>query len=126
MSTARFCACAYSIGRAQSVPPNGRSDTAFTASSSRWRGEIVSGVRPSAPQFQWARRVPAFQPRRPAKKPTISCCSSVAAVTRASAAEASRGVRPGTPATSPHVIEPDTSSASSMRVPAGSTLPNAA
>jgi hypothetical protein len=46
-------------------------------------------------------------------------------VTSASAADASRGVRPGTPATQPFVIEPETSSASSNRVPAGSTLSNA-
>jgi hypothetical protein len=48
----------------------------------------------------------------------------VAAVTRAIAAEASRGVSPGTPATLPYVIEPDTSRASSVREPVVSTLPN--
>jgi hypothetical protein len=60
------------------------------------------------------------------KNPTISGSSSVAAVTSASAADASRGVRPGMPATWPHVIEPETSSARSIRRPLGSTFPNAA
>ena len=77
------------------------------ASSRRWRGLIASGVSPSV-------------------NATISCRGSVAAVTSAIAADASRGVRPGTPAISPQLIEPDTSSASSMRLPVGSTLPNAA
>ena len=72
-------------------------DTARTASSSRWRGEIASGVRPSCSQAT----APGFEAAVPAKKPTISYCGSVAAVTRASAADASRGVRPGTPATVP-------------------------
>jgi hypothetical protein len=66
-----------------------------------------------------------FQPPRPAWKPTTSYRSSVAAVTSARAAEASRGEKPGTPATQPAVIEPETSSASRSRVPAGSTFPNA-
>ena len=70
--------------------------------------------------------MPAFQPPRPAWKPTISWRGSVAAVTSAIAADASRGVRPGTPAIQPPAIEPDTSSASSMRLLAGSTFPNAA
>lgn len=71
-------------------------------------------------------REPVPQPPRPAKKPTISCAGSLAAVTSAIAADASRGVSPGTPETHPAPIEPDTSSARSMRVPDGSTLPNAA
>ena len=68
---------------------------------------------------------PRLQPPLPAKKPTISYRVSVAAVTSASAADASRGVRPGTPATEPPVIEPETSSASSSRLPVGSTFSNA-
>jgi len=50
----------------------------------------------------------------------------VAAETSASAAEATRGVSHGKPAIWPPTIEPDTSSASSVRPPAGSTFPNAA
>src|SRR6266542_3893137 len=93
VSISRLCACAYSIGSAQSVPPNGRSDTVFTASSSRCRGEIGSGVRPSVyPDQTWRPRF--LKPPLPAKKPTTSYCDSVAAVTSASAAEASRGLRP--------------------------------
>ena len=42
------------------------------------------------------------------------------------AAEATRGVNPGTPATMPLVIEPETSRPSTHRLPVGSTLPNAA
>jgi hypothetical protein len=42
------------------------------------------------------------------------------------AAEATRGVRPGTPATAPVLVEPDTSSASSQRLPVGSTFWNVA
>ena len=48
--------------------------------------------------------------------------SSVAAVTNAIAALATRGVTPGMPETAPQAIEPDTSSASSMRLPDGSTV----
>ena len=37
------------IGSAQSVAPNGRPLTVFTASSSLWRGEIATGVTPVWP-----------------------------------------------------------------------------
>jgi hypothetical protein len=57
-------------------------------------------------------------------KPRNVWCVSVAAVMSAIAAEATRGVRPGTPATLPRPMEPDTSSARSQRWPVGSTLPN--
>ncbi len=50
---------------------------------------------------------------------------SVAAVTRAIAAEPTRGVRPGTPAIAPPVIEPDTSRARSVRLPDGTTAADA-
>ena len=36
------CSSAYSIGSEQSVPPNGRFETAFTASVRRCRGEMES------------------------------------------------------------------------------------
>ena len=45
-------------------------------------------------------------------------------MTSAIAADASRGVSPGTPAIWPNVIDPDTSRASSHRLPVGSTFPN--
>ena len=37
---------AYSMGSAQSVPPNGRLDTAFTASANRMLGEMFSSDIP--------------------------------------------------------------------------------
>ena len=83
---------------------------------------IASGVRPSAGRATAA----ALRSRPAAWNPTISYPGSVAAVTSAIAAEATRGVSPGTPATRPPLIEPDTSSASSSRLPVGSTFPNAA
>ena len=91
---------------------------ARTASAVRSRCRRTAGRTPSSRRRRAAAaaRSPAASGRRvtgqdlatalleaalPAKKPTISYCVSVAAVTRASAADASRGVRPGTPATSP-------------------------
>ena len=64
------------------------------------RSRAASGRR-CDPTTTWRPRF--LKPRLPAKKPTISYCDSVAAVTSASAADASRGVRPGTPATRPPV-----------------------
>ena len=52
------------------------------------------------------------------------CWGSVAAATSASAALATRGVRPGTPPTSPQVIELDTSSAMRTRLFVGVTFSN--
>ena len=116
-------ACAYSIGSAQSVPPNGRSDTAFTASSSRCRGEIASGVRPSSPRYHCrGHRPPSsladLRRSRRSRRPAPWLPSPV-----------ERGRRiprqsPGTPATQPDSIEPDTSSARSTRLPVGVTFPN--
>jgi hypothetical protein len=51
-------------------------------------------------------------------------CGSTAAVTSAIAAAATRGVKPGEPATVPPSIEPETSSASTMRLPLACTLSN--
>ena len=56
-------------------------------------------------------------------KPTIVVDGSVAAVTMAIAAVPMRGVMPATPAIIPLPIDPETSSASSMRLFAGSTFP---
>jgi hypothetical protein len=54
-----------------------------------------------------------------------SVLASAASVTSAIAAEASRAERPGAPAMGLNAIEPDTSSASSVRPPLGVTVPNA-
>ena len=95
------------------MPPNGRSDTVFTASSSRCRARsrAASVRRCNRPHLA----TPLLEAVRPVKKPTTSYRGSVAAVTSASAADASRGLRPGTAATWPPTIEPDTSSASRSR-----------
>ena len=61
----------------------------------------------------------------PPVKATTSTSSSVAMVTSAMAADASRAVM-GIPAIEPQPIEPDTSSAMRVRLPDGSTLPKAA
>ena len=58
-------------------------------------------------------------------KPTQVTSRSVLIVTSASAADASRGDS-GSPDTEPTFIDPDTSTASSVRFPDGSTVPNAA
>ena len=84
---------------------NGRPDTARTASSSRIDGDNGSRTMPPV-------------------KPTICVSASVAAVISAMAADASRGVSDD-PATRPAAIDPDTSSASSNRLPVGSTALNA-
>ena len=68
---------------------------------------------------------PRSRNQPPALNPTISWRGSVAAVTSAIAADASRGVRPWTPATFPHAIDAETSRASRSRRPVGSTFPNA-
>ena len=57
-------------------------------------------------------------------KPVITWFASVRAVTSARAAEATRGEIPGMPAMGGLTIEPDTSSASMVRLPVGSTLSN--
>ena len=98
---------AQSIGSAQSVARNGRPEVSRTASSRRCRGEMPSGVNVS-------------------EKAMIAHCRSVAAVTSAIAAAASRGVKPRTPATLPMPIEPDTSSPSTSRLSVGSTALKAA
>lgn len=84
------------------------------ASSSRCRGEIASGVNPVS-----------NLPRLLAVNPTTSQSSSTAIVTSARAADASRGVI-GSPEMFPNDIDPDTSSASRVRAPVGSTAANAA
>jgi hypothetical protein len=114
-SAAIFRSRAYSIGRAQSVGPIGKSLMMRTASVSRWPGRIGNGSTPAPP--------PGDQ--RPVN-PMMWWAGSTAAVTRAIAAEASRAVRPGTPATSLPPMLPDTSSANSQRFPVGSTASNAA
>ena len=68
---------------------------------------------------------PAVEPPLAAEKATNVWCGSTAAVIKAIAAEATRGVKPGTPAISPMPIEPETSSAKTTRLPVGSTLPKA-
>jgi hypothetical protein len=67
----------------------------------------------------------ARKPGPPEVNATVSTAGSDASVTAAMAAEATRGVRPATPATVPQPMELETSSASIVRLPAGSTLPNA-
>jgi hypothetical protein len=59
-------------------------------------------------------------------KATMACCGSTRAVTMAMAAEAMRGVSPGTPAMAPMPIDPETSSARSHRLLVGSTKSKAA
>ena len=54
----------------------------------------------------------------------ITYCGSVFAMTKDSAAAASRGVS-GVPATAPEAIEPDTSSPMYHRLPVGATVPKA-
>ena len=61
MSISRSCSSAYSIGSAQSVPPNGRLLTVRTASSRRCRGLIASGVMPSV----WPRQTSRDAARQP-------------------------------------------------------------
>nr|WP_238312367.1 hypothetical protein [Methylobacterium organophilum] len=98
------------IGSEQSVLPKGRFAVASTAWSSRIDGPIGSGVSAA----------PWLQERRPtAVKPTTCQCSSVAAVTSAMAAAASRGVSPLS-AIEPVATEPGTSSARTIRRPVGS------
>src|SRR6266700_3658181 len=72
--TLSLCSRAQIIGSAQSVPSNGRSLMRFTTSSRRMRGEMFSGMNRS-------------------EKPMMWYSASVAAVTNAIAALASRGVR---------------------------------
>jgi len=94
------------IGSAQSVPSNGRLLTRFTTSSRRMRGVMFSGLNRFEKPMMWYSR-------------------SVAAVTNAIAALASRGVR-HEPATEPPPIEPLTSNASSIGLPHSSTFWNVA
>ena len=61
-----------------------------------------------------------------AENATMIWLGSVAAMTSAWAAAATRGVRPRTPATALTPIEPETSSARTQRFPVGVTFPNAA
>jgi hypothetical protein len=82
----------------------------------------VTGVMPGSPPPNW----PPMTFSDGAENATIVCWRSCAAVTRAIAPVAMRGVRPGTPATVPPPIEPDTSRASSQRLPVGSTFWNVA
>ena len=81
------------------MPPNGRPDTVFTASSSRWRGRDRERRQAVGVADQPHGR--ASEAARPARSRRSRSRGSVAAVTSASAAEASRGVRPGMPATAP-------------------------
>src|SRR6516164_9392145 len=121
VSTSTLFAVAHSIGNAQSVRLKGRPEMAFRTSSRRCRGEIGSGAIPATPTLR--RNRPARAPAFDAVKPTVDVFGSVAAVTRASAADTSRAVtgRPDTDI----VIEPETSSASKVRMFAGCTEPNA-
>jgi hypothetical protein len=52
---------------------------------------------------------------------TVETLGSVAKVIAAIASDANFGVSPGTPATTPPPIDPETSIANSVRFPAGST-----
>src|SRR5688500_1696580 len=97
--TFRLFFVAQSIGSAQSVPSNGRLLIEVTASSRRMRGEIFSRMN----------RL---------EKPMMWYSDSVAAVTSAIAALASRADR-HEPAIG-ELIEPLTSSASSIGLPTGS------
>ena len=83
------------------------------ASSSRCRGEIARGLRALSCQ--------SLPP--PVVNPTAAALGSVASCTSARAADASLAVI-GIPEILA-AIEPDTSTASSVRVPDGSTAPNA-
>ena len=85
---------------------NGRLLTALITPSSRMRGEMFSGMNRSANAMMWHSR-------------------SVAAVTRAIAALASRAVRQE-PAMFEQPIEPLTSRARSTGLPHGSTFWNVA
>ena len=105
---------AQTNGSEQSVPPNGRSLIEATASSRRCRGLIASSVSAASDDH----------PRDPvAVKPTVVTSGSVAVRTRASAADASRQ-EIGRPDTG-EAIDPETSRASRVRLPAGRTAPNA-
>jgi len=68
--------------------------------------------------------IPAARQVRAEVNPATNAAGSVLAVTSASAADASRHDS-GRPDTA-YVIDPDTSSASIVRFPVGSTAPNAA
>ena len=114
------------MGSAQSVPPNGRLDTAFTASANRMLGEmfsseialfklgqclsssaIIAFVTPSGEAGDHVVRRRARRDQRQGRR-SVTC----------------REI-PGMPAMGGLTIEPDTSSASMMRLPVGSTLSNA-
>jgi hypothetical protein len=113
-----------SIGRAQSVPPNGSPLTVLTMSSRRWRAERPRGAIPSTTLNRLFLDGDSQAPRPALVKATVSTFGSVARASAAIAAEARRGLSPGTPAIIPPPIDPDTSSATRLRVPAGSTIPN--
>jgi hypothetical protein len=95
--------------------PNGRSLIDRITSSSRRRG-----LRSSAVSAAELRR----HARPPLVNPTVRTIGSTAVVTSASAADASRH-ESGRPEIV-HAMEPETSKASRVRLPAGSTAPNAA
>ena len=78
----------------------------------------VIAVRLLSRLDQYARLFP-FDVLGPDVKATMVYFGSVAAVTNAIAADATRGVSPGTPATTPEAIDPETSSASNVRAPDG-------
>src|SRR5690606_15936690 len=108
----------------QSVPPNGSPSTVAMMSSSRWRADNGRGLSPDRTR-RTAETGDAQYPDPVDVKPTVSTEGSDASVTAAIAEDATRGLRPMTPPTAPMVIDPDTSSASIVRLPAGSTLPKA-
>src|SRR5439155_9251747 len=91
-----------------------------TTSSSRWRGEIDSGVNPAPSPIDVRDHCDGYAPFVNA---TMRYDGSTAAVTSAIAADASRHERYGIPCTGA-LIDPDTSSASMSRLPLVSTLPN--
>lgn len=105
VSTAILFFIAHCIGSEQSVESNGSCAVASQISSSRCRGEIAIGMNllENAITAQFA---------------------SVRAVTIAMADEPTRGVSPGIEAIVPADIEPETSSASNVRFPDGTTFPN--